>query len=455
MRNVLYYIATFIFFISTSYSTYADSNVNINVQKATTKNNVSYLYVEHHNLPTISFTLAFKKAGYAYDKPDKQGLAYFTSQILKQGSQNSSGLDFIKQLESKGITLTFDVDQDNFYATIKTLSENFEYALSLLSDCLLNPTNNEEIFDRVKDEHIAQIKSLYSAPDFIATTELFNTIFEGHPYSNRGNGTLSTVNNINEEDVQSYVKSSFDKNQIVISAAGDINPNELSNLLDKYLLSKLPSGNNNNNIPDTTINKKHNLLYVARDIPQSVIMFATDGIPYNSKDYYAADLFNTILGGLSLNSILMIELRDKLGLTYHTSSRLKNMDHSSILKGVLYTDNTTVTKSMSVFKETIENITKNGIDEVVFSLGKSSIINSFVLSLLNNDNVANTLLSMQLHNLDTNYINNHNSHYEAITLDEVNKVAKKILSNDLVIIEVGKNNNMNGQEINVKQNMLS
>ncbi|GAT78890.1 M16 family peptidase [Ehrlichia ruminantium] len=184
-------------------------------------------------------------------------------------------------------------------------------------------------------------------------------------------------------------------------------------------------------------------------------MFAIDGVPYNNKDYYAADLFNTILGGLSLNSILMIELRDKLGLTYHTSTKLDNMDHSNILKGILYTDSTTVTKCMSVFKETIENIKNNGIDEITFSNAKSSIINSFVLSLLNNDNVANTLLSMQLYNLDTNYINQHNSYYEAITLDEVNRIAKKILSNDFVIIEVGKNNNIDGKEINVKQNILN
>ncbi|GAT76672.1 M16 family peptidase [Ehrlichia ruminantium] len=455
MRNVLYYITTLILFIGSFYNAYADNNININIQKATTKNNVSYLYVEHHNLPIISLTLAFKKAGYAYDTPDKQGLAYFTSQILKEGSQNSSGIDFIKQLESKGIELTFNIDQDNFYITVKTLSENLEYALSLLSDCLLYPTNDDEIFDRVKDEQITQIKSLYSAPNFIAESELFNAIFEGHPYSNRDYGTISTVSNINEEDVQSYIKSSFDKNQIVISAAGDINPTKLSNLLDKYLLSKLPSGNNNNTISDTTINKKNHLLYVARDIPQSVIMFAIDGVPYNNKDYYAADLFNTILGGLSLNSILMIELRDKLGLTYHTSTKLDNMDHSNILKGVLYTDSTTVTKCMSVFKETIENIKNNGIDEMTFSNAKSSIINSFVLSLLNNDNVADTLLSMQLYNLDTNYINQHSSYYEAITLDEVNRIAKKILSNDFVIIEVGKNNNIDGKEINVKQNILN
>ncbi|GAT76662.1 protease [Ehrlichia ruminantium] len=55
-----------------------------------------------------------KNAEYTYDTLDKQRLVYFTSQILKERSQNSSDIDFIKQLESKNIELTFNIDQDNF-----------------------------------------------------------------------------------------------------------------------------------------------------------------------------------------------------------------------------------------------------------------------------------------------------------------------------------------------------
>ncbi|WP_395877750.1 M16 family metallopeptidase [Ehrlichia muris] len=451
MRNILCYIVTLVFFTC---NVYAD-DININIKGATTQNKIHYLYVEHHNLPIISLQLAFKKAGYAYDAFDKQGLAHFTSQILQEGSENNNALDFAKQLEGKGIDLKFYVDIDNFYISIKTLSENFEEALALLSDCLFNPVTDSEIFHRVIAEQSAHVKSLYASPKFIATTEINHAIFKGHPYSNKIYGTLNTINNINQEDVLLYIKNSFDKNQIAIGAAGDIDPTKLSDLLDKYILSKLPSGNNKNTLPDTTVNRKHSLLYVQKNVPQSVIMFATDTIPYNDKDYHTSNLFNNMLGGgLSLNSILMIELRDKLGLTYHASSVLDNMEHSNVLFGTITTDNTTVTKCISVLTDIIENIKTHGVNKDTFLSAKFSITNSFILSMLNNDNVANTLLDLQLRKLDTSYINKHNSLYEAITIEEVNKIAKKILSNDLVIIEVGKHNNINGEQIEAKQNIL-
>ncbi|ABD45122.1 peptidase M16 inactive domain protein [Ehrlichia chaffeensis str. Heartland] len=450
MRNTLFYIITLIFF---AYNAYAD-DININIKEATINNNIRYLYVEHHDLPTISLTLAFKKAGYAYDASDKQGLAHFTSQILQEGSESNHALEFAKQLEGKGIDLKFHVDIDNFYISIKTLSENFEEALTLLSDCLFNPVTDPEIFHRVIAEQSAHVKSLYGSPKFIAATEINHAIFKGHPYSNKIYGTLNTINNITQEDVSSYIKNSFDKDQIVISAAGDIDSAKLSNLLDKYILSKLPSGNNKNTIPDATVNREQKLLYVRRNVPQSVIMFATDTVSYNDEDYYASNLFNNMLGGLSLNSILMIELRDKLGLTYHASSMLDNMNHSNVLLGIITTDNTTVTKCISVLKEIIENIKNNGINQETFLTAKSSITNSFILSMLNNDNVANTLLNLQLRGLDPSYINKHNSYYKTLTIEEVTKVARKILSNDLVIIEVGKNNNINGKQIEAKENIL-
>ncbi|AHX04993.1 M16 family metallopeptidase [Ehrlichia japonica] len=450
MRNVLCYIVTLVFFTC---NVYAD-DININIKEATTKNKIHYLYVAHHNLPIISLKLAFKKAGYAYDASDKQGLAYFTSRILQEGSENNNALDFAKQLEGKGIDLKFHVDIDNFYISIKTLSENFEEALALLSDCLFSPVTDPEIFHRVIAEQSAHVKSLYASPKFIANTEINHAIFKGHPYSNKIHGTLNTINNINPEDVSLYIKNSFDKTQIAIGVAGDIDPTKLSDLLDKYILSKLPSGNNKNTIPDTIVNREHSLLYVWKNVPQSVIMFATDTVPYNDKDYHTSNLFNNMLGRLSLNSILMTELRDKLGLTYHASSILDNMDHSNVLLGTITTDNTTVTKCISVLTDIIESIKTHGVSKDTFLSAKSSITNSFILSMLDNDNVANTLLGLQLRGLDPSYINKHNSQYEAITIEEVNKIAKKILSNDLVIIEVGKNNNINGKQITAKQNIL-
>ncbi|XGA08585.1 MAG: pitrilysin family protein [Wolbachia endosymbiont of Xenopsylla cheopis] len=416
-------------------------DVNIKVEEITTNNNFKFLFVENHDLPVVSLDITFKNSGYAYDNQEKQGLAAFTSAFLHEGAGSNSALEFAKKLENKGIKLFSDVSKEYFHVHLKTLSENLPDAMSLLSDYLLRSNFDDNGFNRTKEMQAVLIKKLKNDPKFVAKSGLRKLLFGKHPYANAEYGSLDTIKNITQDDVLQYVKRNFNQEKMVISVVGSVNSKELSELIDNYLL-QLPTKTEEpaRRVENANLNLGKNG-HAFMDIPQSVVFFGQEGIAIDDPNYYKVYLLNYTLGGMSLNSMLMHELRDKLGITYHISTFLDTNEHSNILSGILYTDNSTAAQAISAIKQVFNEIKEKGISGQLFEDAKTNIINSFIFSLSNNDNVIHYLTKMQLHNFKADYINNYINSFEKITLKDVNNITHSSLSADnLSFFEVSKKN---------------
>ncbi|KJV69477.1 M16 family metallopeptidase [Candidatus Neoehrlichia procyonis] len=425
------------------------SGFKIDVKDAVTLNGIKYWYVQNKELPIVSLSIAFKKAGYAYDPQGKQGIASLITSVITEDLRGPGQLPMKLKLAYDGVDITFSVDRENFYVHLKTLSENLDIALSHLYYCLTESVVFTDALDRIKGQQRATLKRLSSYPDLVAAYGLNKMLFGNHPYSYNKYGTEETINNVDVHDIANYIKNKFNTNQMVIGVTGNFEVEALSKAID-HCFSEL-----NVNVVEmesTDIDQavfKNNLKgYIYMDTPQSVIMIAQSGISYGHPDYYAVYLLNHIIGGLPLNSILMKKLRDNLGITYRIYSYLSNDNHCDEWISVLYTDDSTVDKGVSVLLDTIRDIKKNGVNKDMFNMAKSSITNAFVFSLLNADNTAKLLMNTQLRGLDVNYLNKRNSYFDAVTLNDVNRVAKSFLSNELSIIEVGRNNHFKGKVIN-------
>jgi len=177
------------------------------------------------------------------------------------------------------------------------------------------------------------------------------------------------------------------------------------------------------------------------DIPQSVILFAQKGIAYEDPNYYNASVLINALGGMSLNSILMKELRQNLGITYGISASNITNKHGNVISGFISTDSSTASKAISAVKDTFSRIKKEGIDEQLFKDAKTSLVNNLTFSFLsNNANTAMLLDSMQIDDRDVNNINNYTNIINNIKLEEVNKLASSLLNpENLFFVEVGRN----------------
>lgn len=110
----------------------------LNIEEVITRKGFKFLFVENCDLPKVSLNISFKDAGYAYENVEKQGLTWFTSLAIQEGAGKNDAKDFAKKLEDKGISLNFIAGLEAFRASLNTLSENLEEAVSLLSDAIID-----------------------------------------------------------------------------------------------------------------------------------------------------------------------------------------------------------------------------------------------------------------------------------------------------------------------------
>ncbi|WP_265042380.1 M16 family metallopeptidase [Wolbachia endosymbiont (group B) of Melanostoma mellinum] len=412
----------------------------LNIEEVTTNKGLKFLFVENCDLPKVSLNISFKDAGYAHENAEKQGLAWFTSLVIQEGAGKNDAKDFAKKLEDKGISLNFIADLEAFRVSLNTLSDNLEEAISLLSDAIMRPKVDPEGLNRVFEKAKVDFNNLEKNPYFVAGKELDTLLFKKHPYSKSVYGTLDTIMSITRDDVLTYIKRNFAKDNIVISVAGCAKKEEIITLLDKYL-SKLPSKRSKvRKIPVKNNFGSAESKNIFMDIPQSVILFAQKGIAYEDPNYYNAGVLIDALGGMSLNSILMKELRQNLGITYGISARNVTNKHGNIISGFISTDSSTAGKAISAVKDTFSRIKKQGIDEQLFKDAKIGLVNNLVLFLSNNTNTATLLDNMQINDRDVNRINNYANIINDVKLEEVNELASSLLEpENLFFVEVGRN----------------
>jgi zinc protease len=431
-----------LFLLITQTALAAPPNIRTTAREITTPYGLKAWLLEEHSLPIISLHLAFKKAGHAYDPQGKEGIARMAADLLDDGAGGLSGSDFQKRLENSAITLNFDEDDDNFYVTVKSLTENFEEALNLLNMALTAPAFDAASISRAKSRMINVLAQKNSNPETLAELRWKTAYYLNSAYAKSGDGTNDSITSITQPDLQHYVRTSFTRANMVISVAGDITGHALKALLDQSLADLPITLNTVSPIADRAANKA-SLLVVDKSIPQSVALFGQKGLPRSDPDFYALFVLNYILGGGSFESRLMKSVREEKGLAYSVYSFLSMSEYSGILSGYVATKNSTIYDSLAIIKAEMRRLKRSGVTEAELRDAKNYLMLSFPLKFDKTEALAEFLTMMQLYQLGIDFLNKRNDYVENVTLADINRVAKKVLDPDqMTVVIIGNKKEM-------------
>lgn len=407
------------------------------VEEVISKKGYKLWMIEDNYLPIVSIKIAFTKSGTAYDKEEKKGLSYMVTGLLDEGAGGISSFEYRKKLEALASTISFDVDEDNFYVNVKTLKDNLEETLKLLNLTLTKPNLKPEVIERIRNQILVIIQKKLESPQYVASKKFKESIFGEHPYSRTKYGNADTIKSISRENIVDYVNNTFSKENIVISVVGDVSKSKIKKLLDKYL--KLEKGLREVvNIPDVNINKKKQHIKIPKGIQQSVVYFGSEGLKRSDKDFYPAYIMNHILGGGGFESRLLDTVREKNGLAYSTYSYLSTYHKAGLFVGYVGTDAKRVDKSISLIKKELNKLYKNGVTEKELSDAKDYLVNSYPLKMTKNENLATYLSVMQLEDLGIDFLEKRNDYVRSVTVEQVKNMAQRMLDVDkMTFVVVG------------------
>jgi len=263
------------------------------------------------------------------------------------------------------------------------------------------------------------------------------TVFPGHPYSKPSNGTEETVATLTANDLKSFIRDRFSRDRLIIGVVGDISEDELKRRLDD-VFGSLPKTGPKFAIPDTAPAGSGKTLIVRKQIPQSMMILGHAGLKRDDKDWYAALLVTRIFGGGGLSSRLYEEIREKRGLAYSVYAYLSPMEHSALLAGGVATQNARAAESLSVIRAEWQKLAEAGITAKELETAKTYMNGSFPLRLGSSRGIANMLVGIQISALGMDYIKKRPSLINSISLEEANRVAKRLYkAADLTVVIVG------------------
>lgn len=381
--------------------------------------------IEDHTNPIVALKFSFR-VGAAHDPIGLEGLARLASSTMDEGAGPWDSQAFQSRLEDMSITLRFDAAMDSYGGRILTLRENLEPALEMLRAALLTPRFDAEPVNRIRDQIVSGLRQSKEDPGTIAGLALYKSIFKDHVYGRGSKGTVASIQKIQQSDLKNFVQNSFAKDNLIVGVAGDISEIEVKNLLDKTF-GELPAHANILPIADVVPTFDQDLNVIQKPVPQSTILFAQKGIARHHKDFYAAYVLNYILGGGSFASRLYEEVREKRGLVYSVYSYLANHDKASLWLAGAGTQNARVKETIDVVRAEWARLQKDGASLEEVSNAKTYLTGSFPLRFKSSDTIANILVAMQRDNLPIDFLKKRNKQVEAVTLEDVNRVAKTLL----------------------------
>jgi zinc protease len=408
------------------------------IQEVRSPGGIKAWLVEEHRVPLMAMRFAFDGAGSSQDPIDKEGLANFLSSMLDEGAGDLTAQRFQERMEELALRMSFEDGRDAFYGSFETLTVNRQEAIKLLALALNKPRFDAEAIERMRKQHLATLSSAARDPTRVATEQWMAVAFSGHPYGRPANGTPASVGTIGKSDLERFHRRAFAKENLRVVVVGDIDAAALGSLLDT-VFGALPATAQISVVANTEPKAAKKLNVTDMNVPQSVVRFGLPAMARTDREFIPAFVLNTILGGAAFTSRLYREVRDKRGLAYGVDTSIMPMKNASVFFGGVATKNEKVSESLDVIKAELKRISGEGPTQEELSDAKAYLTGSFALRFDTNSNIANQLLWMQLEGLGTGYVDTRNAQIEAVTLDDLKRVARRLFAErELIVTVVGR-----------------
>ncbi len=408
---------------------------DVNIQKVDSEKGITAWLVEDYTVPIVTLRFAFE-GGSSQDPDGKEGLANLMSGLFDEGAGDLDSDAFQEKLDDVGAEMRFSSSRDAIYGSMRLLAEDRPAAFDLLRLALLQPRFDQQPIDRIRNQILTGIDAAERDPNAQARKQWMRAIYGEHPYARPDEGTRQSLAAIASDDLRAFRKSQFARGGLHVAVVGAIDAETLKADLDR-LFGDLPERQDLKPVERVDLRLGQEIA-VTYDLPQTSIQMAFPGIERSDPDFYAAMLMNEILGGGTFTSRLFAEVREKRGLAYSVGSILSNRRYSSSLGISTATRSDRASETIRIIRDVVRQMADDGPTAAELEAAKKYLIGAYAINNLNSSGaVASTMVELQLAGLGRDYISRRPALLGAVTVDDVTRVARRLLAAEPAVLLVG------------------
>jgi len=396
-------------------------------------NGITVLVVENKKVPRISATYSID-AG-PITEGSKAGVTELMGAMLNEGTQKQSKAQFDEAVDQMGANVSLNAGG----GSVAALNRYFEKAFELFAEALQQPAFPQESFDKLKSQNITGLKSQEKDAKAIAG-RVTNALLYGKDHPLGEFETETSVNGLTLEDVKNAYKKYITPSRGYLVFVGDITPAKAKALAQKAFGSwkGAPLSWPDLAVVSNPAKTEINLVDVPNAVQSVITVTNLISLPLSNPDYFPVILANNILGG-GAEARLFKNLREKHGFTYGAYSRVGNGRTQAAFSESASVRNAVTDSAVTEFLNEIRHMRTEKVTDEELKNAKALYNGQFALGTEDPATIATYALNILTNKLPKDFYRTYLQKINAVTAEDILRVAKKYFSYDNTrIIVTGK-----------------
>lgn len=395
-------------------------------------NGITLIVVENHKLPKVAATFSIDKGPVVEGK--KAGVNGMMGGMLGEGTTKTPKDKFDATVDQMGA----NVNLFESGGSVSALDRYFEKAFLLMAEALQYPAFPQESFDKLKSQKLTSLKSNEKSASAISG-RVIGALSYGKNSAMGEFETEESIKSLTLEDIKKAYKDYITPSRSYLTFVGDITPVAAKALAikafgtwkgAKLTLAEIP---NVENVKSTEIN----FIDLPTAVQGEINVTNLINNPLSNPDYHALMIANQILGG-GAESKLFMNLREKHGFTYGSYSRVGNGRFQEKVTSSAQVRSEKADSAVAEIINELSNMKDGKITKEELENAKAKYNGSFALGMEDPERTASYATNILINNLPKDYYKTFLQKINAVTVEDVQRAAKKyFLTENCRIVIVG------------------
>jgi predicted Zn-dependent peptidase len=318
-------------------------------------------------------------AGSRDEQAEVAGVTHFIEHLLFKGSERFSALQVAEIFDGLGGELNAATSREHTLVYGRVPDHHLATAMDVMGDMVFAPTFAE--LDSERDVVLEEIAMYEDAPQELVHDLIADAVFADHPLGRPVIGTAEVISSIPREAIAGYHETMYVPGNIVVAAAGNIEHDEVVELVSRALAGRVERSSSGPNVrPPLMQAPPPSLRFQQKDTEQYHVCLAAPGISRSDRRRFAASLLDAILGG-SASSRLFQEIREKRGMAYAVYSFVSQYTDTGQIGIYLGTREENLEEALAIAAEQIADVAAGNVPEAELERAKENLKGRILLSM--------------------------------------------------------------------------
>ncbi len=250
-------------------------------------------------------------AGARNERLEQNGIAHFLEHMAFKGTTSRSALQIAEAIEDVGGYINAYTSREVTAYYARVLKDDTSLAMEVIADILQNSTLDPHEIEVERNVILQEIGQSLDTPDDVIFDWLQEQCYPGQPIGRTILGPSERVRAFGQEDLQNFIGEHYGPSQMILSAAGGVDHDEIVKLAEKLFGHMKPKSDL---ISDAALFHGGEVRNT-KSLEQAHFALALESPGYRDDAIYTAQIYASAMGG-GMSSRLFQEIRENRGLCY-------------------------------------------------------------------------------------------------------------------------------------------